>query len=72
MGSAAQGKALAMARRQWAEHFHQRRPPGDLGPGIPDPTLVLPLKWPSDRHKVPDKFRVGAVLGLHITSISSA
>jgi putative transposase len=53
--------------KEWVAHYNQSRPHSSLGPGIPDPSNLMPL--PSgDRHTLPKSSRVMArpvLSGLH-------
>lgn len=57
-------KHLRSLLDEWVAHYNQSRPHSSLGPGIPDPSNVLPL-LSSGRHRLPEGSRVmaRAVLG---------
>ena len=50
--------------KEWVAHYNQSRPHSSLGPGIPEPSNLLPLPS-SGRHTLPEGSRVMArpVLG---------
>ena len=51
--------------KQWVAHYNQSRPHSSLGPGIPEPSNLLPPLPSSGRHTLPEGSRVVArpVLG---------
>ena len=50
--------------KEWVAHYNRARPHSSLGPGIPDPSSLMPLQS-SSRHTLPKRSRVMArpVLG---------
>jgi putative transposase len=44
--------------REWVAHYNQGRPHMSLGPGIPQPPVVLPVPLRGPRHRLPAHFRV--------------
>jgi putative transposase len=53
--------------REWVAHYNQARPHSSLGPGIPEPSNLMPLQS-SSRHTLPKRSRVMArpvLSGLH-------
>jgi putative transposase len=53
--------------REWVAHYNQARPHSSLGPGIPEPSNLMPLQS-SGRHTLPKRSRVMArpiMGGLH-------
>jgi putative transposase len=55
------GRLLA----QWVRHYNARRPHMSLGPGIPQPSVFLPVPLPAHRYQLPAHLKVvaRAVLG---------
>jgi transposase InsO family protein len=54
--------------QQWVPHYNAGRPHMALGPGIPQPPLVLPTPLQVHRHRLPRHVRVGTqpmLGGLH-------
>ena len=50
---------------QWVRHYNARRPHMSLGPGIPQPSVFLPVPLQAHRHQLPAHLKVvaRAVLG---------
>jgi putative transposase len=44
--------------REWVAHYNQGRPHMSLGPGIPQPPVVLPVPLRGPRHRLPAHCRV--------------
>jgi putative transposase len=44
--------------REWVAHYNQGRAHMSLGPGIPQPPVVLPVPLRGPRHRLPAHFRV--------------
>jgi len=44
--------------REWAAHYNHGRPHTNLGPGIPDPPLGLPVERQIHRHEFPQGFLI--------------
>jgi putative transposase len=44
--------------REWVAHYNQGRPHMALGPGIPQPPMLLPVPLHGPRHRLPAHFRV--------------
>jgi putative transposase len=44
--------------REWVAHYNQGRPHMALGPGIPQPPMMLPVPLHGPRHRLPAHFRV--------------
>src|SRR3989442_4923660 len=43
--------------KEWVAHYNRGRPHSSLGPGIPDQTVSVSVKWVSG-HRIPDNQRV--------------
>jgi putative transposase len=59
---------LRRTLRSWLPHYNRGRPHSSLGPGLPDPPLVLPVQVQRQRHRFdrPSRVVVHPVLnGLH-------
>jgi putative transposase len=49
---------LRQMLRDWVAHYNQGRPHMSLGPGIPQPSVSLPIPLHGPRHRLPAHFRV--------------
>jgi transposase InsO family protein len=59
---------LRKTLRSWLPHYNRGRPHSSLGPGLPDPSLNLPLQFQRQRHRFDQSSRVVAhsvLNGLH-------
>jgi len=59
---------LRVVLKRWVTHYNQGRPHSSLGPGIPDPSIALPVTPHKHRHLIPGYFKVlahPALGGLH-------
>ena len=50
---------------EWVQHYNEGRPHMSLGPGMPQPSVSLPVPLQAHRHRIPEPQRVVArpVLG---------
>jgi transposase InsO family protein len=54
--------------KEWATHYNEGRPHMSLGPGLPQPSSLLPISLQHNWHRLPTALRVGArpiLGGLH-------
>lgn len=62
------GDHLRRILRKWQSHYNQGRPHSCLGPGLPEPSLDVPVPLQKQRHQIPLGYRVGTkpiLGGLH-------